>query len=309
MAEEGITSHSSKGGELDVAKYLEVDENDDCPVDAIGNKGKTFSSVMRKEEAARLTRKAFKKKVVNFVKGPFGNNWSNQDIDDLLANFGVLFLLGLTLLSAIFFFGFDFMWLGGAGFSIWLVWFCSISVGTLCKKYKIPALLGNLLCGIVLRNLPGGPLDSLPSSWTALVRSTGLSLILMRSGLELDVPMVMQQGFIAGKFVLEKLLLLNSYVMWNGALDSSSGALLSYPSMSLTSILIYPLLNTHLYVYSSAHTLPWLRRSYGMRCSRSRHLGYADRTRYVSRLYPSSSIPRSSSIRHVRSAKKRIWHS
>ena len=45
-----------------------------------------------------------------------------------------------------------------------------------------------LISGIVLRNLPGGVLDAFPDSWSSGVRAAGLSVILMRSGLELDWP-------------------------------------------------------------------------------------------------------------------------
>ena len=57
----------------------------------------------------------------------------------------------------------------------------------LAVKAKLPSLLGMLLAGMVLRNLPGDLVEDLPDGWSSAIRSAGLSVILMRSGLELDL--------------------------------------------------------------------------------------------------------------------------
>ena len=43
-----------------------------------------------------------------------------------------------------------------------------------------------LLAGVVLRNIPGTPVEGLPREWSSAIRAAGLSIILIRSGLELD---------------------------------------------------------------------------------------------------------------------------
>ena len=78
-----------------------------------------------------------------------------------LAYGGLAFLIGDPMLP------------GGAAWCVFILWFCSIIVGSMCKMYKVPALLGNLIIGIVLKNLPGGIVDDLPTEWAGAIRSTG----------------------------------------------------------------------------------------------------------------------------------------
>ena len=47
--------------------------------------------------------------------------------------------------------------------------------------------MGMLLAGVALKNLPFDPVQGLPDSWGSAVRAGGLAIILMRSGLELDL--------------------------------------------------------------------------------------------------------------------------
>ena len=122
--------------------------------------------------------------------------------DAIYSFIGNVALLGLGFGVALLCLGEDFMLIGGAGFSVWILWQTSVLVGMGCKEYGVPPLLGNLIVGIVLKNLPGGVVDGLPDTWASIIRATGLSLILMRSGLELDVPMVIQQGWVAARLTV-----------------------------------------------------------------------------------------------------------
>lgn len=122
--------------------------------------------------------------------------------DVLYSMIGSFALLGLGFGAAVFCLGEEFMLIGGAGFSVWILWQASVLVGMACKEYGVPPLLGNLIIGIILKNLPGGVVDGLPDTWASIIRATGLSLILMRSGLELDVPMVVKQGWVAARLTI-----------------------------------------------------------------------------------------------------------
>jgi NhaP-type Na+/H+ or K+/H+ antiporter len=104
----------------------------------------------------------------------------------LLAYFLMLFLLGGNAMLP-----------EGAGWSLILVYACSVVCGAASEKMKVPALLGMLASGIVLKNLPGGLVEGLPSSWAAAIRAGGLACILMRSGLEMDVPAIKRIGMVA----------------------------------------------------------------------------------------------------------------
>ncbi len=107
-----------------------------------------------------------------------------------------------VFVTLVFSLGDNFMLLGGPGWSLFLLWFCSLITGIALNKVKIPPLLGNLVVGIILKNVPGKLVDGLPNEWATIIRSTGLTLILMRSGLELDLPAVVRQGWVAARLTV-----------------------------------------------------------------------------------------------------------
>ena len=51
----------------------------------------------------------------------------------------------------------------------------------------LPALLGMLMVGLVLRNAAPSSVAGLPASWSSLLRTSALGVIFMRSGVELDL--------------------------------------------------------------------------------------------------------------------------
>lgn len=50
----------------------------------------------------------------------------------------------------------------------------------------LPPLLGMLVAGVLLRNISYDPLMGLPDKWASAIRVCSLSIIFVRSGLELD---------------------------------------------------------------------------------------------------------------------------
>ena len=52
--------------------------------------------------------------------------------------------------------------------------------------YRIPPLLGMLLAGMLLVNIPGGLVDLIPLSWSSFLRKMALIIILLRAGLGLN---------------------------------------------------------------------------------------------------------------------------
>jgi len=130
--------------------------------------------------------------------------FSFQDMTDKHKNIfysrlGDVVIILMVFLTLVFMLGDQFMLLGGPGWSIFLLWFCSLVCGIALKKLQIPPLLGNLVVGLILKNMPGKLVDGMPAEWATIIRGTGLSLILMRSGLELDIPAVARQGWIAAR--------------------------------------------------------------------------------------------------------------
>lgn len=79
--------------------------------------------------------------------------------------------------------------------SVFFAWVASLTFGSLAKRINLPPLLGMLVSGLLLRNLLQQKKEEeeiplifeLPPTWTAIVRASSLALILMRSGLEIDM--------------------------------------------------------------------------------------------------------------------------
>lgn len=69
---------------------------------------------------------------------------------------------------------------GSAACAILLVWTAAQLGGEICKLVRAPPLVGMLLSGIVLANLPGGIAKDVPESWSMKIRAGALSIILMR---------------------------------------------------------------------------------------------------------------------------------
>ena len=85
---------------------------------------------------------------------------------------------------------------------LYIIWVCSHLGAILIGMCRLPPLLGMLLSGILLKNLPIDLVEGLPKSWSSGVRAVGLSVILMRSGLELDYEAIKKIGWMAGRLTV-----------------------------------------------------------------------------------------------------------
>jgi hypothetical protein len=56
----------------------------------------------------------------------------------------------------------------------------------LCLQIYLPRVIGMLVAGMLLENLPGGIIDAFPSKWGMQIRAAALATIFLRCGLELD---------------------------------------------------------------------------------------------------------------------------
>jgi len=77
-------------------------------------------------------------------------------------------------------------WGGIAGLG--LLWVASHASAWVAQRVPVgvPPLLGMVLTGVCLRNF-SGCVNHIPAEWSAIVRHVGLSVILLRAGLQLDV--------------------------------------------------------------------------------------------------------------------------
>ena len=88
-----------------------------------------------------------------------------------------------------------------APFATFLLWLASHIIGNLGEKFLgMPIILGMIFAGIFIRNIyPEAMQEFLegtsPNDWSSAIRAAGLSLILMRSGLELDAAVVIRLGW------------------------------------------------------------------------------------------------------------------
>ena len=91
----------------------------------------------------------------------------------------------------------------GAGFSLLVLYLAASAAGALVKRLsrRLPPLLGMLLAGLVLRNLPGEPLRSDHALlghafawWSNKLRACALATIMLRAGLGLDLAKLRKMG-------------------------------------------------------------------------------------------------------------------
>lgn len=107
--------------------------------------------------------------------------------------FWLLALSGLIYATLFLVFG-DPMLPGGEGFALGVLYATALVFGWLVSLTTMPALIGMLVAGIVLQNLPGGPIDGLKSSWSSVLRDLALPIILLRGGVGLDLKHLKQTG-------------------------------------------------------------------------------------------------------------------
>jgi len=83
------------------------------------------------------------------------------------------------------------------GFAVFILFVTSHFLGWVASMVRLPPLLGMLLAGVLLKNLPGDPVQGLTETWSATIRVAGLSIIFIRSGLELDWRAFKKIGMVA----------------------------------------------------------------------------------------------------------------
>jgi len=91
---------------------------------------------------------------------------------------------------------------GGGVWAVTLIWAGAHVGGMLAQWCKLPSLVGMLVFGLALRNVPGKLVDDLPERWSSDIRAAGLSVILLRSGLELDLDAFRSIGWMAARLTV-----------------------------------------------------------------------------------------------------------
>ena len=86
-------------------------------------------------------------------------------------------------------------------FILCALWTLAISGGSISKVLGLPPLVGHLVSGIVLSNVTVSTFD-LPDVWHARIRSSGLVVILLRSGLDINYQKVRKAGSVAFRLTI-----------------------------------------------------------------------------------------------------------
>ena len=119
---------------------------------------------------------------------------------DVDANLSQALLCGLGLLVAVFSplsHGKLMLPRNGPGWALFVTWLGANVCGKVLGGVGLPPLAGQLLGGVALRNLRVFHASALTGHWKAAIRSFGLGVIMMRSGLELDVDAIRRAGAVS----------------------------------------------------------------------------------------------------------------
>ena len=68
-----------------------------------------------------------------------------------------------------------------------LLFITAILGGKVASRFRMPPLLGMLIAGFTLSNVPGDLLAALPDNWVVVLRLLALTVILLRAGLGIDL--------------------------------------------------------------------------------------------------------------------------
>ena len=82
----------------------------------------------------------------------------------------------------------------GRAFALAVLFAGAAVLGRLVPYAGLPPLLGMLLAGLLLRNVPGDLIAGFSDDWASLLKAAALSVILLRAGLGLSLPALRAMG-------------------------------------------------------------------------------------------------------------------
>ena len=119
--------------------------------------------------------------------------------------------------------------------SIALILLCGMSMSWICKKLKLPGLLGMLLTGIVLGPYVLNLLDENILNISSELRKMALIIILMRAGLGLDISGLKKIGrpavmmcFVPAMFEMAGCIIIAPYILGISRIEAAvAGAVIA----------------------------------------------------------------------------------
>lgn len=88
------------------------------------------------------------------------------------------------------------------GWATLLLWAGAILGGYIANVCFLPRIVGMLVAGMVLINVPWGAIDSFPYKWGVQFRAAALATIFLRCGLELSFPALKRFKYPSGKLAI-----------------------------------------------------------------------------------------------------------
>lgn len=85
----------------------------------------------------------------------------------------------------------------GPWFCLAVLWLGSIFGGFVAKALRLPPLLGMMMAGVIITNARVNPAGGIPDGWSETIRASGLAIILLKSGFELDLTALRREGAVA----------------------------------------------------------------------------------------------------------------
>eukprot|EP00798_Chlamydomonas_sp_ICE-L_P019864 gene19864-26558_t len=112
-------------------------------------------------------------------------DWSNKGVYfKKLLTLTVVLVAGYS--TAYFIVGDSFSIPEGNCWAVFLVLICGHIGGFIAVQIRVPALMGMLIMGLALQNVPGEILRGYKHSWESKIKAFGLATILMRAGLKIN---------------------------------------------------------------------------------------------------------------------------
>lgn len=78
--------------------------------------------------------------------------------------------------------------------SLSCLWISSLVAGFIVKQVNLPPLMGMIMAGVIMTNVLDGATLAIPDEWGEIITAAGLAIILIRSGLELDLKVLQKSG-------------------------------------------------------------------------------------------------------------------
>ena len=181
-------TYSVSSQSFNTASKIQVQQNSESDYDS-------FTDIIHVQR--RVMKLAQKKSCIEFKCNTY-----RFQMMEFVNHFGTLCIIGVTYFVLCLLLGTELLFPGTKLFILFFTWLMSMLGGFLVGKIGLPPLLGMLLSGLFVRHFANEVWLVLPETWISTIRTSSLALILLRSGLELDLAALKKSGLAAFRLTL-----------------------------------------------------------------------------------------------------------